>query len=144
MRVGVEFVEWDRPALEEAVLGIVGFYSKKLAVLGTNSWTRFALQGLLPILRGQSAKSVELLSEGFNLTFHGPKPTAKPIIEGDAVIWRQSEPRFTFEQWNFNHLRPSLRTLIHRANEGVAEDAAGFFDLDINRYPFVVTFPKRS
>ena len=137
----LELVEWNREDIEDTAVRVVGFYTHSLAFLGTNQWVKFAVSDLLPFIRGEARRPVELSAEGFNLVFDGfDKPF--PIIEERRVIWREKEPRFTFFDESFEFLPPRLRTVLYQTNEAIAEEVSDTYKLEIARDPYSFIFPK--
>lgn len=135
-----EQVEWNRQDIENTAVRVVGFYTQALAFLGTNRWVRFAVSDLIPLIRGETRKPVELSAEGFNLIFYGfGRPL--PIIEEGRVIWREIEPRFTFFDKSFKFLPPRLRTILYQTNEAIANEVSGTYKLKVVRDPYSFIFP---
>ncbi len=144
----LEIVNWDRRKIEEAAFGVIGWYAKSLAPLGTKPWVRFAVQNMLPLIRGESAETVELEGEGFYLVFHGPNPGGKPIASGmhngsiKDIVWQESEPRFVFYDSSLGVLMPGVRTRLYRTNEAIADEATKVYGLAVGSDPFKLVFTK--
>ncbi|MBI2012154.1 hypothetical protein HYS91_05290 [Candidatus Daviesbacteria bacterium] len=140
----VELVEWNRSKIEEAALAVIGFYAQALAVLGTSQWVKFALEDILPAVRGETSRPVELQAWSFNLTFHAPRPVHIPIIDNGVVIWRERDPRFIFTDSSKLVLAPRLRDRLYKANKAIGEEVEDVYKLRVMHIPFTLAFPKEG
>lgn len=138
----LEDIKWRTQDIEHTALKLVGFYAQTLRVLGTRQWIRFATDQLLPVIKKNSPKPVELDGEGFNLVFRGPHQTPTPILKGNQIIWQEKEPRFVLFDNTYLILAPKLRTLLYRASEAIGEEMRSVYKLTVLQNPFMFIFPK--
>lgn len=139
----MENTVWRRQDIEHTTAKVITFYAHELALLGVARWTKFTT-GVIAAVRGESVSDAILDAPGFSLLFIGPKPSLKPVIREEGVVWQTAEPRIVLLDGTYGYLAPSDRSRLYHVSEAIAEEVEDTYRLDISHDPFSFIFPKQE